>query len=177
MKTLKYIGFSLLSLSIIFVAFGMFQDKEVSVSRGIIVNAPMNEVFDQFNDLNKRLLWSPFEAQDTSMRTTLGDITKGVGASYTWKSNTTVNESILYTEVVENQLIESELQFSADDENPAQGLVIFTDVEDGVKVTWEVHMNMGNNPFLRIMGRYMDDIVGSTFEKGLDAMKKIAEDK
>ncbi|MFT6324926.1 MAG: hypothetical protein ACJAWO_002494, partial [Halieaceae bacterium] len=45
MKTLKYIGFSLLSLSVIFVAFGMFQDQEVSVSRSIVVNAPIDNVF------------------------------------------------------------------------------------------------------------------------------------
>lgn len=177
MKTLKYIGFSLLSLSLIFVAFGMFQDQKVSVSRSIVVDAPMDNVFDQFNDLNKRLVWSPFEAQDTTMVPTLGEITKGVGAGYSWTSQETGDGKLWYKEVVPNQLIETALQFGSPEEDPAQGLIIFTEVQDGVKVTWEVHMDMGNNPIMRIIGRYMDEMVGSSFENGLNAMKEIVENE
>lgn len=177
MKTLKYIGFSLLSLSIIFVAFGMFQDQNVSVSRSIVVNAPVDNVFDQFNDINKRLAWSPWEAQDSTMVSTLGEITKGVGAGYSWTSEESGNGKLWYTEVVPNQLIETALQFGGPEDEPSRGLVIFKEAEDGVQVTWEVHMDMGNNPLMRIMGRYMDDIVGTTFENGLASMKDIAENE
>lgn len=177
MKTLKYVGFSLLSLSLIFVAFGMFQDQKVSVSRSIVVNAPIDNVFDQFNDLNKRLAWSPWEAQDSTMHTTIGDISKGVGASYSWTSEESGDGKISYSEVIANQLIQTDLFFGSPEEEPAQGLIIFNEAEDGVKVTWEVHMDMGNNPVMRIMGRYMDEMVGSTFESGLISMKEIVENE
>jgi effector-binding domain-containing protein len=109
--------------------------------------------------------------------TTLGGITKGVGASYSWTSENSGDGSISYAEVVANQLIESKLYFGSPEDEPAQGLMIFSEVADGVKVTWEIHMDMGNNPVMRIMGRYMDEMVGSTFENGLIAMKKITENE
>jgi effector-binding domain-containing protein len=177
MKTFKYIGTSLLVLVLIFVAFGFFQSKDVSVSRSIVISAPMGLVFDQFNDLEKRLIWSPWEAQDSTMIPKLGNITKGVGANYSWTSENSGTGSIKYSEVVAHQLIQSDLRFGGPEDEPAQGLMIFAQAEDGVKVTWEVHMDMGNNPFMRIMGRYMDDIVGSTFEMGLQSVKKISEEE
>ncbi len=175
MKTLKYIGLSLLSLIAIFVLFGLFQNKEVSVSRSIVINAPMNTVFDQFNDLEKRLQWSPWETLDSTMLPVLGEVTKGSGASYSWTSENQGEGTIKYSEVVENQLIQSELYFGSPEDEPAQGLMIFSSVGDGVKVTWEVHMDMGNNPIMRIVGRYMDEMVGETFELGLNAVKEICE--
>ena len=177
MKTLKYIGFSLLSLSLIFVIFAFFQDKEVSVSRSIVVNAPIDNVFDQFNDLHKRAIWSPWEAQDSTMKTTLGEITKGVGASYSWTSEASGDGKLWYSEVVPNQLIESKLQFGSPEDEPAQALIIFSEAKDGIKVTWEVHMDMGNNPIMRIVGRYMDEMIGTTFDNGLAAMKEIVENE
>ncbi len=177
MRTLKYIGYSLLGLTIIFVIFGLFQEREVSVSRAIIVNAPVEVVFDQFNDLNKRMVWSPWEKADSTMVPVLGDITKGKGANYSWTSPANGDGKITYVQVVQNQLIESALQFGPPEEDPAQGLMIFEEKEDGVKVTWEVHMDMGNNPVMRVMGRYLDGIVGETFESGLAEMKDIAENE
>ena len=175
MKTLKYIVLSIISIVAIFVLFGLFQDKEVSVSRSIVINAPMSAVFDQFNDIEKRIGWSPWEALDSTMKTTVGDISKGVGASYSWTSENQGTGTIKYSEVVENQLIQSELYFGSPEDAPSQGLIIFNNVGDGVKVTWEVHMNMGNNPIMRIMGRYMDEMVGETFELGLSSVKEICE--
>jgi effector-binding domain-containing protein len=110
------------------------------------------------------------------MHVTIGDISKGVGASYSWTSEGQGNGKIKYREVVANQLIESELYFGAPEDEPAQGLMIFAPVGDGIKVTWEVHMDMGNNPMMRIMGRFMDDMVGSTFEMGLKSVKTICEE-
>lgn len=177
MKALKYILVSLIILTLIFVGFGYMQDKEVAVSRSIVIDAPIAMIFDQFNDLEKRLKWSPWEQNDSTMVTQLGEITKGVGASYSWTSENSGNGEILYTEVVPDQLIETELRFGPDEENPGQGLAIFTPVSDGIRVTWEMHSNMGNNPFMRLMGRYMDDIVGPTFEQGLLNIKNICENE
>tara|TARA_R110002050_G_scaffold300722_2_gene471946 strand:- start:91789 stop:92811 length:1023 start_codon:yes stop_codon:yes gene_type:complete len=175
MNTLKYILLSLISLVLIFAGYGYFQDKEVSVSRSIVINAPMDDVFDQFNNIEKRVKWSPWEAMDSTMVVTVGEVSKGSGASYSWTSENSGNGTIIYKEVVPNQLIESKLYFGSMEEEPSQGLMIFTEVGDGSQVTWEVHMDMGNNPFMRIFGRFMDDMVGTTFENGLEAVKQVCE--
>ena len=175
MKTIKYIGFSLLSLILIFVLFGYFQPSKVSVSRTILVNAPISSVFDQFNDMDKRVKWSPWEELDSTMVSVVGDVSKGAGASYSWTSENSGTGTIKYKEVVENQLIESQLYFDSPENEPAQGLMIFAQKNDGVMVTWEVHMDLGMNPFMRIMGRFMDDMIGPTFDLGLKSVKRICE--
>ena len=164
-----------MSLIIIFILFGFFQPSEVSVSRSIVVNAPISSVFDQFNDLDKRIQWSPWEALDSTMVTKVGEVSKGAGAVYSWTSENSGTGTIKYKEVVENQLIESQLYFDSPDSEPAQGLMIFTQVGDGVRVTWEIHMELGMNPFMRIVGRFMDDMVGPTFDLGLKTVKQICE--
>lgn len=175
MKALKYILVSLGILLLIFVVFGYMQDEQVSVSRSTVIKAPIGQIFDQFNNIEKRIKWSPWEQNDSTMVVVLGETSKGVGASYSWTSENSRDGEIKYTEVVENQLIETELRFGPDEENPGQGLLIFTPVSDGIQVTWEMHSHMGNNPFMRLMGRYLDDIVGPTFEQGLNNVKEICE--
>lgn len=173
MKSLKYIGTSLSILLLIFLAFAYLQDKEVYISRSTVINAPMEIVFEQFNDLEKRLKWSPWEAEDSTMVATLGDITKGVGANYSWTTESSGDGSLRYTEVVAHQLIQSDLYFGLDE--PSQELLIFKPVADGIHVTWEVRTNLGNHPLMRIMGRYMEDMVAPFFESGLASVKQLSE--
>ena len=176
MKALKYIGLSLLTLVLLFTVFGWFQNPQFSVSRTTLVHAKMPVVFEQFNSMENRISWSPWERQDSTMVTTLGTTRSGVGAEYSWTSSNSGNGSLRYTEVVPEQLIQSEVFFGmGEDEEPTQELIIFSQSEDGVKVTWEIHMDMGGNPFSRLMGRYMDDMLGPTLENGLASMKEISE--
>ena len=155
MKTLKYVVVSLLILAAIFALFSLLQDRHVAVSRSIVINTPVSYAFESISDMNQRAEWSPWEFKDPTMIISIGEVSKGAGASYSWTSENSGEGKVKYIEVVQNQMIESEVYFDSDGEG-SQEMFFFHKTIDGVRVDWEVHMDMGNNPIPRILGRYMD---------------------
>lgn len=172
MKVVKYILITLAIIILILVAYGYMQDRNVTVERSEVIKAPISLVFNQVNDLENRVQWSPWE-KDTTMNTTLGDITKGLGANYSWSSENSGSGRLEYVEVEKNQKIVSAIDFQ--EQGKAEGIFTFDEVEDGVKVTWTMNSDMGNNPLSRIFGRFMDAMVGPQFEKGLADLKERCE--
>ncbi|MEL7214537.1 MAG: SRPBCC family protein [Pseudomonadota bacterium] len=45
-------------------------------------------------------------------------------------------------------------------------------VEGGTQVTWSMDADMGFNPLFRVMGLFMDDMMGATFEQGLSNLEE-----
>ncbi|MEM6372939.1 MAG: SRPBCC family protein [Pseudomonadota bacterium] len=45
-------------------------------------------------------------------------------------------------------------------------------VADGTRVTWSMDADMGFNPVGRVMGLFMDGMIGKTFEQGLGNLAK-----
>ncbi len=174
MKIVKFLLIMFGSVFALFLIYAYLQDREVSVSRSIVVHAPVDAVYNNVVDLNKRMLWSPWKQLDTTMHITLGDITKGKGASYSWTSTQSGNGKLIYSEVVPGEKIVSELHFG-EGQDASKGIFEFTPVEDGTKVTWTFKGDMGNNPFMRVMGRFMEDMLGPTFEQGLNGLKEQVE--
>ncbi|MCG8491267.1 MAG: hypothetical protein MI743_06605 [Sneathiellales bacterium] len=43
--------------------------------------------------------------------------------------------------------------------------------DNGTLVTWSAHMKMGMNPIARLIGLFMDSMIGPTFELGLDNLE------
>ena len=46
--------------------------------------------------------------------------------------------------------------------------------DGGAKVTWDMQADMGFNPIARVMGLFMDRMVGPTFERGLANLETAA---
>jgi len=44
----------------------------------------------------------------------------------------------------------------------------------GSKVTWSLNMDMGSNPFKRLMGSMMDKMMGPYFDQGLHSLDSAA---
>jgi len=40
--------------------------------------------------------------------------------------------------------------------------------QDGTRVTWRMHMDLGLNPVARVFGLFLENMVGKTFEQGLE---------
>jgi hypothetical protein len=51
----------------------------------------------------------------------------------------------------------------------------FDKVDEGTKVTWGMDTDMGMNPLAKYAGLFMDQMVGGSFEDGLNSLKQICE--
>jgi len=120
--------------------------------------------------------WSPWEKRDPAMKRTMGEVASGKGATYAWDGNNEVGAGRMeVTDAKAPREVTIKLDFSRPME--AHNIAQFTlePRDGGTVVTWSMH---GENPFLgKVVQVFisMDKMVGSDFEAGLAALKKLAE--
>jgi len=152
------------------------QPARYRVSRSTTIAAPAPVVFAQVNDFHKWSAWSPWEKIDPAMKRTYEGPPAGVGASYAWVGSREVGEGrMTIVESRPSDLIQVKLEFV----KPFAGTSVaeFTFKPDGERtlVTWSM---TGDKNFIAkaihlVMS--MDRMIGDQFDKGLAAMKTVAE--
>jgi len=152
------------------------QPARYRVSRSTTIAAPAPVVFAQVNDFHKWSAWSPWEKIDPAMKRTYEGPPAGVGASYAWVGTREVGEGrMTIVESRPGDLIHAKLEFV----KPFAGTSVaeFTFKPDGERtlVTWSM---TGDKNFIAkaihlVMS--MDRMIGDQFDKGLAAMKTVAE--
>ena len=173
MKILKILLFILLSIFLLIVVVGYLQPSTVQVKIEKVLKAPACVLFDHVNDLEKRVLWSPWSTQDTTMQITWGEKRKGLGGSYSWQSKSMGNGTLTYIEVEENKKVVSDLNFGPEGKGVAS--ITLDKVEDGVMVSWELVSEIGDNPFNRLFGIFIKVAVEQSFILGLDQLESAAQ--
>jgi hypothetical protein len=144
--------------------------------RSITIAAPPENAFSQVNDLHAWAHWSPYEKLDPAMKRTFDGAPSGTGAKYAWSGNKEVGEGRM---TIENSDKPSQIVIKLEFIKPfaATNTATFSFVPgpEGTKVTWAME---GKNGFLAKAFHLfmdMDKMVGSDFERGLAAMKTLAE--
>lgn len=171
MGLLKKIAFTLASIIIVALGIGFLLPSEYKVERSVVIQAPIDVVFDQVNDLKKNEAWSPWK--DSTMKITYGDITVGKGATSSWESKNMGNGSQTIEESVPNASIRTYLDFK--EMGHAYGHWTFKQEGEGVQVTQGMSGDQGMNPVKRYFALMMDKMIGPYFEQGLTALKQVSE--
>jgi len=159
----------------LFVIVGLILPNQVDVRRSVVINAPVADIHQYLSNLDNWSKWSPWIELDPTIKTTIGDIHSGKGASQSWLGNSgggklTITEASLADGVV------YDLSFEGDSTIYQSG---FSYQEQGGKilVTWFMTGEM--QPI--IIGNYfallMDSLVGDSFVSGLDKLRNVVEKK
>jgi uncharacterized membrane protein len=171
MKTvLKIVGI----LVLIFVAVGLLLDNSIDVKRQITINAAPQDIHPFVSDLEKWPLWTPWQEMDPTTKTVMGSVHEGVGASQTWTADSGPGE-LTIVESSPEKGITFDLIF---DGSPVAFKSNIKYDWDGkaTTVTWRMTGKM--EPI--IVGNYfaqlMDMFIGPSYEEGLQALKKLAEE-
>ncbi|MBP6334037.1 MAG: SRPBCC family protein [Bacteroidia bacterium] len=175
MKILKRILLVLAILLFVVTAIGLLLPSRVYVERSVNINKPQEMVFNYVNTINNWNKWSPWFELDTTASYTQEGPSSGQGAKLIWISeNKDVGKgSMTFVEVEAPNKIKQALNFM--EEGVATGTYSLETAESGTKFTWSLEFDTGFNPLLRIMGKFMDGMVGKDFEKGLNKLKSILE--
>lgn len=167
-----------------FVAIGLatyiaMQPDSMTITRSIKITAPPSVVYAQLNDFHKWQDWSPWAKLDPNMTSTYEGPEAGEGAIYKWVSNNQeVGEGkMTILESRPDEFLKLKLEFIKP--MPATNTVEFTLNPEGeqTEVLWTMY---GKSEFMfKAMGvvMNMDKMIGDDFEKGLAAIKSIAEGK
>jgi effector-binding domain-containing protein len=171
MKILKFIFFALLGFVGLYLLACAFMPNRFEVERSMNIEASPYVVFDQVNDFKNWDNWDPWGERDSSIVTTYGEVTAGLGASRAWTSAQSGNGHMEITHSAFLQQIDFDISIS--EWSTFQGHFYFEPSESGVNVRW---MDEGDLPFLsRAFSPIFSRMMGDDFERGLTLLKEHCE--
>lgn len=177
MKVLGFIGKGLIGLILVLIAGGLILPSEFMVQRSTVIHASPAQIHPYLDDLTRWPVWSPWERLDPSIKTTIGRISSGVGASQSWTSDEGPG-SLTLTASDPQSGIRMDLYFNGDSA-PAKAGLTLADIGpsegSGTRVVWFMKGDMD----IPVIGPYfammMDGMVAEPFELGLSLLKQVAE--
>lgn len=157
------------------ILFSFLLPKQVSVSRSITIDAPVDRVFEQVNDLRNWEKWSPWKRMDPMMEMTFSNPPVGQGAFYKWISQDEHigSGTMTLAQVTNNELIVTALQ--AESWGDASSTFKFGHKGKQVEVTWMMDQEIGVMPWSKYFGYAMKSTLKKQFDQGLKGIKFYAE--
>jgi hypothetical protein len=170
-----------LLLAIVFIAIIFFvviagRPDEFIVSRSAKISVAPEKIFPHVNDLHKWAAWSPWAKLDPNAKNSFAGSDSGTGAAMAWDGNKKIGAGrMTIIESAPNDLIRFELEFIRPFKANNTAEFAFKPESGQTVVTWS--MLGKNNFFFKALGLFMDcdKMIGGDFEKGLAAMKSVAE--
>lgn len=178
MKFLKRFVLIILLLVLVLIGVGYFLlPDEAHVERDIRIDAPPAAVFPYVNDFRKFNEWSPSADWAPDIEYSYSGPESGVGARMDWQSdNPEVGSgSNLITQSRPPERVTMRLDLGRRDRATA-----YFDIKpagDGSHVVWGFDTELGNNVIDRYFGVMMGYWVGGDYERGLQDLKTLVEEK
>ncbi len=167
----------LIGIVLILILLGLIAPKNYEVSRSIVIDRDVKEVFQYLKLVKNQDNWSPWKKKDPNMvQSSIG--TDGeVGFISKWKGNKQVGEGEQeIISIIENESIDTQLRFFKPWKSESIGHFVVNSVEDNqTLVTWGFS---GKNKFpmsIFMLFMNLDKTVGKDFEEGLASLKEILE--
>lgn len=168
-----FLAFAVILLVI--TMYGMFFcSSHIHFERKITINQKKAIVFNYLNDYRNYNYWSPWYKMDTAAVYILEANQPGPGSVIRWKSEKRELGSG-YVKIIStsgDSLIHQELNFS---NTPSTSDFRLTENQGVTTLIWSLEFEVGSNPLLRIMGKFIDSMVKDDFENGLKNIKANSE--
>ncbi len=143
------------------------------VKRTMFIEATPELVFAEVSDFKTWPNWGPWFAKDSTMVVEFGEISQGLGATYSWTSEAQGNGSMEIIEAVAGKKLNMQLNF--DGMGSTTSYWQFEAKDGGTEVTWGF---IGEMPFfMRWASLGMEKAIGPDFETGLNNLKEILESR
>jgi len=178
MQWLKTGFMVILVLIAVFLLVGLLVlPDRVFVDRTITITAPPERIFPLVSNFREFNRWSPWAEKDPNTQYTFEGPESGVGAKVYWYSeNKQVGSGS--QEIIEsrdNELVRTALDFG--EQGTASASYMIESTSEGSRVTWGLMVDAEGSIIGRYFGLLMDRMVGPEYEKGLDNLRKIAENR
>ncbi len=173
MTTLIYILIGIVALIVI---LGVVAPKTYDVSRSIVVNKPLAEVYNYLKFIKNQDQWSPWAEKDPDMEKTFTGTDGEIGFISAWVGNKDVGSGEQeLTGFKENEEVASQLRFLKPWKSTSDAYLRVFQEGEATKVVWGF---TGHNKFpisIMMLFMNMDKAVGGDFEQGLSKLKKVLE--
>ena len=167
----------ILGIAALFLFAGLLISKDMNASREIIINKPVDEVFNYIKYLKNQQNYSKWATLDPDMKNEFRGTDGEPGFVNHWTGNKKVGEGeqeIL--RIDEGKALHTELRFVKPFKSQAKSTITTEAVDAGkTKVTWgfESKMNYPMNVMKLLMN--LENSIGNDFETGLSNLKTVLE--
>jgi uncharacterized protein YndB with AHSA1/START domain len=147
-----------------------------TVERRMTTSAPPERVHRLVADFRQWPRWSPWEDLDPQMTRTYSGAEAGVGARYAWDGNRKAGAGSMEITADSPDRVEVDLRFTRPFPSSNRMQMLLAPTADGTAVTWRMAGELKGLTRLFSLVRSMDSLVGPDFEKGLDRLRRVAEE-
>jgi uncharacterized protein YndB with AHSA1/START domain len=152
-----------------------FIDEDVSFSRSIEINKPVEMVYGVVKDYSYYKQWNAWSMMDKDAVNELTGTPGEVGAKWSWQGDTVGTGALTIEELVPNKSIKAKLEFFVPFEATAQDLWDFEMIDStSTKVTW-TYAGKSDSYFMRYMNLMTESMVAPQLETGLSNLKNLIE--
>lgn len=171
--------FGLLIIIGLIVLLSILVPKDYEITRNIIIDKPITEVFAYLKYLKNQDHWSPWKKKDPTMNQEFTGIDGEAGFIIKWKGNSDVGEGEQeITAIVQNNRLDTEIRFNKPWKSTSNAFLAVEDLGNmQTKVIWGF---LGRNKFpssIFMLFFNIEKSVGNDFEQGLFNLKRILEKK
>jgi len=172
--TILYI---ILAIVAIILIIPLFISKDMNYEKSILINAPINKVWDNVSNLTAMDQWSPWNSKDPDMERSLTGADGEVGAKQSWVSDKKdVGEgSQTIVGVDKPNQLSTKLEFIKPFKSEADAYVKLKESGTGTSATWGFESQMAYP--MNIMKLFMnfEKNMDKDFGAGLEKLKSICE--
>ena len=172
---IKKIALAVVAILLVILGLAAMKPDSFAVRREIALKAPPARIAPLIADFHQWGSWSPWEHLDPKMQRTFSGAPSGPGAVYAWQGNDDVGAGRMEVTGQDPSKVAIKLDFLKPFESSNTAEFVLTPQGDTTTVSWTMS---GPMPFIsKLMTVFvsMDAMIGKDFEKGLAAMKTVAE--
>ena len=142
---------------------------KLNVDRSIVINAPVDKVYQVVSDFHQWRPWSPWLIQEPSAEVTVRED----GKYYEWVGDRTGEGKMSVIDEEPNQSVDYDLEFLKPWKSKAKVRFETKPEGSGTKVTW--FMDSSLPFFLFWMKKMMTNMLNSDYDRGLNMLKEYVE--
>lgn len=137
--------------------------RHVTIERSAMIEAAPAEVIELAASNTGYQTFNPYSDLDPNLQVELFGPASGVGSGFNFESKDGAGQQTVAVVTADQVTFDLDLGPLG---QPTQAISAVA-VNGATKVTWSMDMDLGMNPVFRVMGLFMDGMIGSNFELGL----------
>lgn len=144
--------------------------RHVSIERSAMIDAAPQSVIDLAASNSGYQAFNPYKDLDPDLKVEMFGPATGVGSGFAFESKDGAGQQTVAAVTSEQVTFDLDLGPLG---QPTQAISAVA-VNGATEVTWSMDMDLGMNPVFRVMGLFMDGMIGPNFELGLANIAEVA---
>ncbi|MEO0904445.1 MAG: SRPBCC family protein [Pseudomonadota bacterium] len=144
--------------------------RHVNIERTAVINAAPSAVIELAASNTGYQAFNPYKDLDPNLSVEMFGPASGVGSGFSFESKDGTGQQTVASVSANQVVFDLDLGPLG---RPTQAISAVA-VDGGAQVTWSMDMDLGMNPIIRVMGLFVDGMIGPNFELGLANIADVA---